>query len=70
MSSVSGLKARPSRATRLPTSEPRCFSQLADHAALLQLVDLDHRVQQLEVVAGVAGELFSALTSLGKQEPP
>ena len=29
MSSVSGLKARPSRATRLPTSESRCFESFA-----------------------------------------
>jgi hypothetical protein len=32
--------------------------ELADHAALLQLVDLDHRREQLEVVARVGGELL------------
>ena len=58
MSSVLGLKARPSSAILLPTSDAEVLLQLADHAALLQLVDLDHRVEQLEVVAGVAGELL------------
>ena len=58
MSSVFGLKARPSSAMRLPTSVPRCFCELAHDAALLQLVDLDDRVEQLEVVAGVARELL------------
>ena len=58
MSSVFGLNASPSSATRLPTRPPRCLLQLGDHAALLQLVDLDHGVQQLEVVAGVAGQLL------------
>ena len=32
--------------------------ELADHAPLLQLVHLDHRRQQLEVVARVRGELL------------
>ena len=58
MSSVLGLNARPSSAICLPTSEPRCFCSFAIDAPLLQLVDLDDRVQQLEVVAGVAGELL------------
>ena len=58
MSSVSGLKARPSSATRLPSSVPEVLLELADDPALLQLVDLDHRGQQLEVVARVAGELL------------
>ena len=66
MSSVLGLKASPSSATRLPTRAPRCLLQLADHAALLQLVDLDHGVQQLEVVAGVAGELLERVDILGE----
>ena len=58
MSSVFGLNASPSSAIRLPTQRAEVLLQLADHAPLLQLVDLDHRVQQLEVVAGVAGELL------------
>ena len=32
--------------------------QLGDHTALLQLVDLDHGGQQLEVVARVSRKLF------------
>ena len=32
--------------------------ELAEDPPLLQLVHLDHRVQQLEVVAGVRGELL------------
>ena len=58
MSSVFGLNARPSSATSLPTSEPEVLLQLRHHAPLLQLVDLDHRVEQLEVVARVARELL------------
>ena len=64
MSSVFGLKASPSSATRLPASAAEVLLQLADHAALLQLVDLDHRGQQLEVVAGVAGELLQRVDVL------
>ena len=66
MSSVFGLKASPSSATRLPASAPRCSLQLADHAPLLQVVDLDHRVQQLEVIAGVAGQLLERVDVLGE----
>ena len=35
--------------------------ELAEHAAFLQGVDLDHGVEQLEVVAAVAGELLERL---------
>ena len=58
MSSVFGLKASPSSAISLSTSLPEVLLELGDHAPLLQLVDLDHRVQQLEVVARVARELL------------
>ena len=51
MSSVFGLNASPSSPIRLPASDPSCRVQLGDDAALLQLVDLDHRAEQLEVVA-------------------
>ena len=37
---------------------PRCFCSFCDDAPLLQLVHLDHGREQLEVVAGVAGELL------------
>src|SRR4051812_15847874 len=40
--------------------------ELADDAALLELVDLDDGVEQLEVVAGVAGELLEGGDILGK----
>jgi hypothetical protein len=56
MSSVLGLKARPRSATRLPASAPM-FLQLSDHPPLLQFVDLNHRVQQLEVIAAVTRKL-------------
>ena len=58
MSSVCGLKASPSSATFLSRSEPRWLVELPDHAPLLQLVHLDHRVEELEVVAGVRCQLF------------
>jgi hypothetical protein len=56
MSSVWGLKARPSRATRLLDQRAQPTEQLLHHPPLLQLVDLDHRAEQLEVVAGIARE--------------
>ena len=40
--------------------------ELADHAPLLEVVDLDDRVQELEVIPGVAGELFERLDVFGK----
>ena len=40
--------------------------QLRHHPPLLQPVHLDHRGQQLEVVAGVAGELAQGLGIFGK----
>src|SRR4029077_17444126 len=44
--------------------------QLADHAPLLQLVDLDHSGQQLEVIAGVARELLERVHVLGEARAP
>ena len=40
--------------------------ELADHAPLLQVVDLDHGVQELKVIARVAGELLERLHVFGK----
>ena len=40
--------------------------QLADHPPLLQLVDLDHGVQELEVVAGVGRQLLQRQRVLRK----
>ena len=42
----------------MPRRLPRWLLELPDHAPLLKLVDLDHRVQELEVVAGVRSELL------------
>ena len=66
MSSVFGLNASPSSATRLPDEAAEVLVQLADHAPLLQFVDLDHGRQQLEVIARVAGELLERVDVLGK----
>ena len=65
MSSVFGLNARPSSAIACRPAS-RGASELRDHAPLLQLVDLDHRVEQLEVVARVAGELLERGDVLGE----
>ena len=43
--------------------------ELADHAPLLQRVDLDDGVEQLEVVARVAGQLLERLDVLGEARP-
>ena len=42
MSSVFGLKAKPKSAIALADQAAEVLVQLADHAALLQFVDLDH----------------------------
>ena len=66
MSSVSGLKARPQSAMRRSRSDPEVALQLGDDAPLLQLVDLDHGAEQLEVVAAVAGQLLEGGDVLGE----
>ena len=58
MSSVFGLNASPSSATFLPAERAEVPLELRDHAPLLQLVHLDHRRQELEVVARVRRELL------------
>ena len=70
MSSVFGLEREAEQRDPLADERAQVLGELRDHPPLLQLVDLDHRVQQLEVIAGVAGELFSAETSFGKQRAP
>src|SRR4051812_32950487 len=52
------LESQPEQRDLLPDERPEVLLQLRDDAALLQLVDLDHRGEQLEVVARVAGELL------------
>ena len=61
MSSVSALNARPSSAMRRAAQRAEVALELADDAPLLQVVHLDHRRQELEVVPGVAGELLQRL---------
>ena len=53
-SSVPGLKARPEHRDLLAVQVAEVLLELLDHAPALELVDLDHGRQQLEVVAGVA----------------
>ena len=50
----------------MPRRLAEVMLELADHAPLLQVVDLDHGGEQLEVVAGVAGELLERLHVLGE----
>ena len=51
-----GLEGEAEQRHALAEQRAEVLLELADHAPLLQLVDLDHRGQQLEVVAGVAGQ--------------
>ena len=53
-----GLNASPSRAIRRSAERAEELRELADHAPLLELVHLDHGVQDLEVVARVGRELL------------
>src|SRR2546421_444473 len=53
-----GLEGKPKERHGLPAELAEVFLELADDSPLLQLVDLDHRVQELEVVAGVRRELL------------
>ena len=52
------LEREPEQRDLLADERAEVLLQLRDHAPLLQLVDLDHGVEQLEVVARVAGELL------------
>ena len=53
-----GLEREPEERDLLPAQRPEPPLELPDHAPLLELVDLDHRGEQLEVVARVGGELL------------
>ena len=66
VSSVFGLNASPRSAIRFPRSGAEELLQLADDAPLLELVHLDHGVQDLEVVARVGGELLEREGVLGE----
>ena len=79
MSSVPGLNARPQTAICLPfRSPPKCAEHLLAQAALLPLVDGDHGVEDLQLVADLApgadggahvlGEAAAAEAGPGEQE--
>ena len=51
-----GLEGKAEQGDPLADQRAEVLLELADDPALLQLVDLDHRGQQLEVIAGVAGQ--------------
>ena len=53
-----GLNASPSSVDALVVQVAEMRLELLDHAPLLELVHLDHGREQLEVVAGVPGELL------------
>ena len=52
------LEGQPEQRDATVAQRPEMVLELADHPALLELVDLDHAGQQLEGVAGVAGQLL------------
>src|SRR5262249_56405511 len=54
----------------LPAEPPEVLLELVDHSALLQLVDLDHGRQQLEVVARIRSELLQGVRVFGEAAPP
>ena len=60
------LEGEPEQRDPLAHERAEVLLELGDHAPLLQLVDLDDRGEQLEVVAGVAGELLERGDVLGK----
>ena len=66
MSSVRGLNARPQTAIVLPFSDAEVRLHLVDQPRLLPLVDRLDRLQDLEVVALVRGELQQRLDVLRK----
>ncbi len=69
-SSVCGLEGETEQRDARTAQRAEVLLQLPDHAPLLQLVHLDHRVQELEVVAGVPGEQLQEGDVLRKAAPP
>ena len=61
-----GLEGEPEQRDVRVAQRPEALLELGDDAPLLQRVDLDHGVEQLEVVARVAGQLLERLHVLGK----
>ena len=65
------LEREPEERDLLADQRAQVLLELLHHAPLLQLVDLDHRGQELEVVAGVPGELLEgAERPWESSEPP
>ena len=64
------LEGEPEQRDRRVPQGAEVLLELPNHPALLELVDLDHRVQELEVVAGVGGELLEGERVLWKTTPP
>jgi hypothetical protein len=61
-----GLESNAEKGDLLARERPEVLLELPDGAPLLELVDLDDSGQELEVVAGVAGELLEGLDILRK----
>ena len=70
MSSVSGLKARPSRATTVPSSAPRCFLSLPTTRRFCSSLTSMTEVSSWKWYPELPASCLSAETSLGKQVPP
>ena len=70
MSSVSGLKARPSSATRLPSSVPRCFLSLPITRRFCSSLTSITEVSSWKWYPELPASCLRAETSLGKQLPP
>src|SRR5215211_4379023 len=60
------LERHPEQRHLPPAERPQVLLQLPDGAPLLKLVDLDDGGEELEVIAGVAGELLESLDIFGK----
>ena len=64
-----GLEREPEQRDGPALERAEVLAELADDPPLLQLVDLDHRVQQLEVISRVAGELLERRNILRETTP-
>ena len=63
------LERDPEQGDRLAAEAAELLLELPDHAPLLQLVHLDHGVQELEVVAGVGRQLLQRQRVLRETTP-
>jgi hypothetical protein len=60
------LEGQPEQRDPLSDQRIQMLRELGHHAPLLKLIHLDHRAEQLEVVAAVAGEDLECLRVLGE----